>query len=77
MACWWKGRLILTGLQYWRRLGLAVPRWRQLRKNVGGVGLIELVLDHWADGGDDGGVDVVDGSVLEDFLVEVRVQKDN
>ena len=56
---------------------MAVPRWRQFRKNVGGVGLIELVLDHWSDGEDDGEVDVVDGSVLEDFLVEVRVQKGN
>ena len=39
--------------------------------------MVELVLDHWADEGDDGGVDVVDRSVLGDFLVEVRVQKDN
>ena len=56
---------------------MAGPRWRQLRTKVGCVGAVELDLDHWVDEDDDEGVDVVDGSVLEDFLVEVRVQKDN
>ena len=48
---------------------MAGPRWRQLRIKVGCVGAVELDLDRWVDEGDDGGVEVVDESVLEDFFL--------
>ena len=69
---WRVGRRILA---CWRWLGLVGPKWRQLRIKVGGAGNVELDLDGWVGEGDDGGVKVVDESVLGDFLIEVGVQK--